>query len=198
MKAVIETFKDIPGYEGLYQVSDYGAVRSLNYQGKKRIKYLKNEKMPNGYERIVLCRNGKPKRFMVHRLVLETFVGKIPDGYEIDHINAVCDDNRLSNLRVVTHKENMENPISVERNRETGRRNSQNHQWREAQREGARKALNKTVLQLDKVTGEVIRRWECARDASRELGIDHRNISACCRGKLKSAGGFRWCFADQT
>ena len=199
MKSVIETFKDIPGYEGLYQVSDYGCVRSLNYQGKKRIKYLKNAKDSCGYERIDLHRDGKRKTFSVHRLVWETFNGKIPDGMEIDHINTVRDDNRLDNLRVVTHKENNANPITSDRvrkaNRETHQLLAQDPKWREAHREATRKALSKPILQLDKTTGEVIREWECAADASIELGIKHANISACCHGRCKSAGGFKWSFA---
>ena len=49
----------------------------------------------------------------VHRVVYETFIGVIPDGYEIDHINAIRDDNRLKNLRCVTHKENTNNPLTI-------------------------------------------------------------------------------------
>lgn len=195
MKAVIEKFKEIPGYEGLYQVSDYGAVRSLKF-GK--VRYLRNTKQPNGYERIRLSRYGKPKNLFVHRLVYETFVGEIPEGYEIDHVNAIRDDNRLSNIRVVTHKENQANPISVENRREGVKRRSQDPKWREAVREAVRKSNSKPILQLEKAAGEVIREWECAADVERELGIDFRSISECCRGNCNSAGGFNWKFADKT
>ena len=56
----------------------------------------------------------KPCRKVVstHRMVYETFVGEIPQGYEIDHINTIRDDNRLENLRIVTHKENLNNPLT--------------------------------------------------------------------------------------
>lgn len=202
MKAVIETFKDIPGYTGLYQVSNYGCVRSLNYQGKKRIKYLRNAKTPKGYCQICLCRDGKQKMLLVHRLVYEAFVGEIPEGYEIDHVNAIRDDNRLSNLRVVTRKGNMANPITAERNREAqrekNRRLAKDAKWIEAHLDGTRKALSKPVLQIDKTTSEVIREWECAADAWRELRINVSHISECCNGNRKSAGGFKWKFADQT
>ena len=189
MKSVIEKFKPVVGYEGLYEVSDYGAVRSLKF-GK--VKYLRNAKHPTGYCQIGLCRGGKQKHLMVHRLVYESFVGPIPAGMQIDHINTIRDDNRLSNLRVVTPKENNANPITLARLREKNQRIAQDPKWIEAHR----KAHNKPVLQLDKQTGMVIREWECARDASRELGIDNASISACCHGKLKSTGGFRWCFAS--
>lgn len=230
MKAVIETFRPVMGYEGLYEISDYGCVRSLKC-GK--VRYLRNKKDRYGYEGICLYSDGKQKRFRVHRLVYEAFVGEIPAGMEIDHINTVRDDNRLANLRVVTSKENNANPITaarhrestreanrrkakdpkwresvreankrlsqdpkwIEAHREAAKRRSQDPKWREAVREGTRKARNKPILQLDKQTGVVIREWECAADAWRELGIDQGNISSCCHGKLNSAGGYRWKFA---
>lgn len=205
MKSTIEKFKDIPGYEGLYQVSDCGTVRSLKY-GK--VKYLKNKKRHTGYEIIGLYRDGIVKHFLIHRLVYEAFVGGIPEGYEIDHVNTVRDDNRLVNLRVVTSKENSNNYITAARNREAGKRRSQDQKWLETVREGIkrrsqdpkwrknkRKANAKPILQINKSTGEIIRRWECARDIERELGINNSNISKCCLGKYQTAGGFKWKFA---
>lgn len=192
MKSAIETFKDIHGYED-YQVSDYGSVRSLKY-GK--VKYLKNNKLSTGYEQVGLYRDGKKQCFKVHRLVYEAFVGEISKGYEIDHINGVRDDNRLINLRVVTSKQNSNNPITHERMREANQRRSKDQKWIESHREANRKARNKAVLQLDKQTDEIIRKWECAADAWRELGINFRRISECCNNKLNSAGGFKWQFTS--
>lgn len=63
----------------------------------------------NGYK---LGSDSKGKRFRVHRAIYETFIGEIPDGYEIDHINTVRDDNRIDNLRAVTHAENTRNPLT--------------------------------------------------------------------------------------
>lgn len=68
-------------------------------------------KNTNGYA-CVNVRKPKSTLILVHRLVYETFKDKIPQGFEIDHINNIRDDNRLENLRCVTHKENMENPSS--------------------------------------------------------------------------------------
>jgi len=65
------------------------------------------------------CGDSKRKLFQVHRAIYETFVGEIPDGFQIDHINTVRDDNRLENLRAVTHKENCNNPISIQHNSES-------------------------------------------------------------------------------
>lgn len=187
MEAVIETFKPVKGYEGLYEVSDYGTVRSL-YDGK--VKYLKNVKQPNGYERICLYNNDK-KYLMVHRLVYEAFNGQIPEGMQIDHVNGIKNDNRLVNLRCVTHKENMNNPITREIQLEAMRKLHSNSEWNNS----IRKSCAKPVLQLNKQTDEIIRQWECLKDVERELGIYQTHISECCNGKRKSAGGFRWRFA---
>lgn len=97
-----EIWKDIPGYEGLYQVSDWGRVKSLNYgrTGKERIMkpILKKE-----YYNVSLP---KRKYYRIHRLVVTTFIGPIPPGMVVNHINEDKLDNRLSNLEIVTPAEN--------------------------------------------------------------------------------------------
>ncbi len=167
----------IRGYEGLYEASDWGRVRCLNYRRTGQVKVMKGRKSIVGYIRIQLSKNGIQRDFLVHRLVWESFNGPIPEGYELDHLSTERSDNRLSNLRCVTCKENNNNPITkIKRYK------------------GVRKACGKSVLQINKETGKVIKRWECAIDAHRELGVDFRSISACCKGKVKSAGGYRWIY----
>lgn len=100
-----EIWKDIPGYEGLYQVSDYGRVRSLNYNKTGLVKELSME-ITAGYYRVVLYKNGKRKKVFVHRLVVITFIGPIPRGMVVNHINENRSDNRVSNLEIVTYKQN--------------------------------------------------------------------------------------------
>ena len=187
-----ENWRDVVGYEGLYEVSNLGRVRS--HYGRE-IKYLNGTKNKIGYIQVGLCKNGKMKSFLVHRLVYTAFNSPIPDGMQIDHANTVRDDNRLSNLRCVTPSENHRNPITAKRVQEANRRLAENPQWRHRQREGVRRARAKAVLQLDKDTGEVIRQWESMMDVERELGISIGNISQCCNGKQKTAGGYRWEFA---
>lgn len=99
---IIERWKAVVGYEGLYEVSDFGNVRSLKY-GKVRV--LKPGVM-KGYYRVHLCKNGKRKSFLVHRLVVIMFIGDIPKGMVVNHINENKFDNRLENLEIVTVKEN--------------------------------------------------------------------------------------------
>lgn len=104
-----EIWKPVLGFEGKYEVSSRGRVRSLF--GVPHL--LKLYKIPYGYMEARLT--GHHKR--VHRLVLEAFVGPCPKGYQCDHINAVRDDNRLENLRWVTGRENQLNPVTRERHR---------------------------------------------------------------------------------
>ena len=115
-----ELWKSIKGYEGLYEVSTLGRVRGIerivvnrrNREMKIKETILKPEYVYNGYERVFLCKNGKGVHKRVATLVYETFVGAIPEGREIDHCNGERTDNRLENLRAVSHKENCYNPIS--------------------------------------------------------------------------------------
>lgn len=179
MESVIETFKDIPGYEGLYQVSDYGAVRSLKY-GK--VRYLKNVKQLDGYEIINLCCDGKPKKLLVHRLVWETFNGPIPEGMEIDHINTIRDDNRLDNLRVVTPKENCNNPITAERHRDSMRRMSNDPQWRESVREASKQRSKKSMKNKSKLPQRMIKAYMVLngikmKDLAERLNVTPSNVT---------------------
>ena len=103
-----EIWKDIKGYEGLYQVSNLGRVKNV-----KRNKVLSKRLNKLGYDSALLFKNGVGVNHGVHRLVYEAFVDKIPKGLEIDHININPTDNRLENLRLVTHKENMNNPNTI-------------------------------------------------------------------------------------
>lgn len=86
----------------------------IYYWNKKLDKLMQRNYYCNndGYLRIRCVVNNKLLQKMVHRIIYETFIGEIPNGYEIDHINAIKSDNRLENLRVVTHERNMNNPLT--------------------------------------------------------------------------------------
>lgn len=107
-----EVWKDIPNYEGLYKISNLGRVKSL--VRKERILHPADN--GNGYMKICLCKKGKQKYFLIHRLVYESFIGSIDrwrldgsthDILEINHKNEIKTDNRLENLELVTHKYNV-------------------------------------------------------------------------------------------
>lgn len=100
------TITDYP----MYEVSDAGEVRRKG--SKKPLKPFVDRLQE--YARVTLYRDGEKRRkVMVHVLVMEAFVGRKKEGMEIDHINTDRSDNRLSNLRYVTPKENSNNPLTV-------------------------------------------------------------------------------------
>jgi len=113
-----EIWTDIPGYEGLYQVSSLGRVKSLprsiphpRHKNPIRIKggILKQSVASNGYLMVGLCANGKAVSRTVHSLVMEAFVGPRPKGAEINHKSKAGNkwDNRLCNLEYCTKQENI-------------------------------------------------------------------------------------------
>ena len=113
-----ETWLPVVGWEGFYEVSDMGNVRSVArvIQRSTAPQYVRERVLrapagTHGYPRVNLSRNGAPRQFLVHRLVLEAFVGLPPDGLEALHGNGVRSDCRLSNLRWGTSAENKADTI---------------------------------------------------------------------------------------
>ncbi len=102
----MEQWKDIVGYEGKYQVSDLGNVRSLSFSRTGGCKPLKPSTIAAGYRTVILSINNIQRAFSVHKLVALAFLGPCPDGYEIDHINRDKTDNNIENLRYATKREN--------------------------------------------------------------------------------------------
>lgn len=115
-----EIWKDIKGYEGIYQVSNLGRIRSLDrylYFGYQYCLFkgnIKRQSNLKGYKTVMLSKNNHNKRFLVHRLVGIAFIENINNKPQIDHINGIKYDNRVENLRWVTDKENSNFPIARE------------------------------------------------------------------------------------
>lgn len=192
MKSILETWRPVVGYAG-YEVSDSGFVRS--HHGKNGVRYLKCIKSKYGYSCINLYKNGKIKQFFVHRLVWEAFNSPVPYGMQLDHIDGDKTNNALSNLRCVTPKENTNNPVTRKRQLDGIAARETDKDFIIKRREGIKKSHSKPVLQIDKDTDNIIKKWESISDAAREFSLDYRTISACCHGRCKTAGGYRWKFA---
>jgi hypothetical protein len=97
----VEIWKDIPGYEGLYQVSDVGRVRRLAGSPKCKTTRILKPANVRGYHRIALCEGGKPRGVEVHRLVAWAFIG--PQGkLWVNHKNGIRNDNRVENIEYGT------------------------------------------------------------------------------------------------
>ena len=119
-----EEWKDIPGYEGLYQVSNLGRIKSLarkvktkngHYQGYNE-KILKMGTNNSKYYMVVLCKNGKTNAKLVHRIVAEAFIPNPDNKPCVDHIDTNIYNNNVNNLRWCSQKENCLNPITRKNN----------------------------------------------------------------------------------
>lgn len=116
MKNVIEIWKDIPDYQGCYQASNIGRVKSLARIIKhstgslmfKKERILKPGLITGGYRVVNLCKLGEQHLFKISQLVAMAFMGHIPNGFKtvVDHINNILVDDRLENLQLITNREN--------------------------------------------------------------------------------------------
>ena len=101
-----EIWKDVKGYEGLYQVSNLGQVKRLGNDRQMREKTLKGNKVKSGYMQVVLCKKGKSKPLYVHRLVAIAFIPNPNNHKEINHIDEIKTNNNFENLEWCNHKYN--------------------------------------------------------------------------------------------
>lgn len=105
----MEEFRDIKGYEGLYQVSNLGRVKSLSRKGSVSERILKVSTDSQGYKRVKLSKEGIVKCYGVHQLLAIAFLGHEPNSYEgliVDHIDNNPLNNNLENLQLISHREN--------------------------------------------------------------------------------------------
>ncbi len=176
-----EEWIDIKGFEGLYQVSNLGNIKSMSREvrantcGVRKLpeKVLAKCASSCGYYIVVLCKDGKHYTRLIHRLVAEAFIPNPRKLKEVKH----KDENKLNNISI-----NLEWCDRVyNANYGTGV-------------ERCSKQKNKPVAMIDIKTGETIRVYESARMANKETGISYKCISSVCNGRAKTAGGYFWKF----
>jgi hypothetical protein len=105
-----ETWKDIVGYENLYQISNYGRIKSLLWKVEKFLALINHT---NGYKQVNLSKDGNIKKGYVHRLVAEAFIPNPENKPEINHIDGDKSNNNVSNLEWVTRKENVKHEFDT-------------------------------------------------------------------------------------
>ena len=175
-----EIWKDISDYEGLYQVSNTGKIKSLNYRHTGREKIMKHSVNNKGYLIVKLWKNRKVKSFRLHRLVAEAFIPNPNNLPFINHKSEIKTQNNVENLEWCDQKYN--NNYGTRKERVI-----------EKQINGK---CSKLVLQIDKTTNEVIAEFPSINEVQRQLGISH--ISECCLGKRNTAGGYKWKYKEES
>lgn len=177
-----EKFLDIPGYEGRYQISNHGNVRSLNYQNTGKSKLLTPVKHHMGY---LLVHLGVKKIKMIHTLVAEAFIPNPEQKPFVNHIDGNKHNNDVSNLEWVTSKENMEHAIK------TGLRDPHKNN----KPMGDNNPTRRPILQYT-LDGQFVKRWECISEAARQIGCNPSQINNNAVGRCKSCHGFIWRYPD--
>lgn len=156
-------------------------------------------KMKKGYIRVTLHDDdGKIYHFQLHRLIWMEANGQIPSGYEIDHINTVRDDNRISNLRIMTHQENSNNPLTLQHFSErliTEKTKRKLSEAKKGKYKGTKHPMARAVAKLDKVTEEVLEIQPYGKRYTELYGFHNSAISRCCQGKLPHYKGYKWKYA---
>lgn len=161
-----EIWKDIKGFEGHYQVSNLGRVRSL----KNKVHLMKLQPNNIGYQRVFLCKNGKYSKCFIHRLVADAFIPNPLKYTEVNHLDENILNNYASNLEWCTRKQNMNYGTAMKRKT---------------------LKVQKPVLQFDK-NGVFLKRFESFKEAAESIGMKTSSLSSYFCHENKTLGGYVW------
>lgn len=174
-----EIWKDIKGYEGLYQVSNLGKIKSLNYNHTKKEKILKSLKRKNNYLKIRLYKNKKYNTYFIHRIVAENFILNENNLPIVNHIDGNPSNNCVNNLEWCTQKQNVQHSII------TGLRKKM------------REYGNARIVGQYDLDNNLIKIWDALIDIEKELGYNATSIWHCCNNKTKKSYGYIWKYEDE-
>lgn len=211
--------KPVKGYEGYYEVDQFGRVFSVDRvisvddNGRKYEKPLAGKQMKQGmhdkgYKTVSLTKDGKTKTFFVHRLVAEAFIEN-PDSLPmVNHKDEDKTNNFVENLEWCTNEYNLSYgtarqrrakklrgvPHTKEHNRKIASKLKSYYAVNQSASKGRRTENGKAVILMDSCGHQM--RFETIRDAALYVGGAYQNIAACCNGKRKTAYGFMWKWDD--
>lgn len=169
---MLEEWKDIKGFEGLYQISNYGRVRSLDHKtnGRKYTGKILSTKVSAGYPLVRLSNGATKTSCRVHKLVAEAFIENLDNLPEVNHLDGNKNNNFVENLEWCTSKENKIH--------------------------APKPPQNSPIAVVQMCEDVAIAIYKSIKLASLLLGISEEDICKCCKGKRKSAGGYEWKYKE--
>lgn len=200
-----EIWKPVVGWEGFYEISSLGRVRTSGKYVDGRVykdKIKKARKNKFGYYYVNLFRNKKFKSIRIHQLVAQAFIPNPENKPCIDHIDTNRENNRVENLRWCTYAENANNHLTKQHLSEALKKACSSEKVREQRRINAKKyekqRLAPIVVGVSQFTkdGVFIKSFYSASDAAREMGGNCTSIIRCCKGKKPTAYGFIWKYTN--
>lgn len=179
-----EMWKDVPEYEGLYQASNIGRIKSLERyteDGHHVLERILKPSLAKGYLKVQLSKNGRNKTIYVHKIIATTFLDNVNNLPEVNHKDENKLNNCVVNLEWCTHKYNIHYGTAIRRMSEKQINNGKN---------------SKKVAKYDK-ENKILCIYPSIMEAYRKTGILSPLIVQCCKRKRKTAGGYIWRYADE-
>ena len=176
-----EIFKDIDGLEGLYQVSNFGNVISLNYNHSNSRRLMSLSKSSSGYLHVQLYKNSKSKTYLVHKLVASAFIQNPNDLPEVNHIDGNKTNNNAKNLEWVSRSENQKHAIE--------------HSLRKPSPNISNEAVysNKGIIVLQyRLDGSLVKVWNSVKEAAEYIGSNPKPIYRALSKDNTQCYGYMW------